>query len=171
MFHIYKNTNGKSKPLSVKINLNGHLLELEVNTRASLTVINSKTFDIIKSGLEQIKRSKSNVKFKTYSGEIIRAQRQAVIPIEYENQSLKYTLYIIEGDRPNLLGRDCLAKICLEWEELFSMNNESKTNLDDLLNEFEDIFSSELGRMKNEKAKIYLKPNSISKFLKACPVP
>ena len=51
------------------------------------------------------------------------------------------------------------------------MNNESKTNLDDLLKEFEDIFSSELERMKNEKAKIYLKPNSISKFLKACPVP
>ena len=155
----------------VKVNLNGHLVKLKVDTGASLAVINSKTFDIIKSGLEQIERSKNNVKFKTYSGEIIRAQGQAVIPIEYENQSLKCTLYIIEGDRPNLLGRDCLAKICLKWEELFSMNNESKTNLDDLLHKFEDIFSSELGTMKNEKAKIYLKPNSIPKFLRACPVP
>ena len=51
------------------------------------------------------------------------------------------------------------------------MNRESKTNLDELLREFEDIFSSELGTMKNEKAKIYLKPNSIPKFLRACPVP
>ena len=33
------------------------------------------------------------------------------------------------------------------------------------------FFSSELGTMKNEKAKIYLKPNSIPKFLKARPVP
>ena len=90
--------------------------------------------------MEQIERSKSNVKFKTYSGEIIRA----VIPIKYENQSLKCTLYITEGDRPNLLGRDCLAKICLKCEELFSMNRESKTNLDDLLgHEFEDIFSGD----------------------------
>ena len=121
--------------------------------------------------MEQIERSKSNVKFKTYSWEIIRAQGQAVIPIEYENQSLKCTLYIIEGNRPNLLVRDCLAKIRLKWEGLFSMNSESKTNLDDLLHEFEDIFSSELGAMKNEKAKIYLKPNSIPKFLKVCPVP
>ena len=55
--------------------------------------------------------------------------------------------------------------------ESFSMNSESKTNLDDLLHKFEDIFSSELGTMKNEKAKIYLKPNSIPKFLKAHPVP
>ena len=154
----------------VKVNLNGHLAELEVDTGASLIVINSKTFDIIKSGLEQIERSKSNVKFKTYSGEMIRPQGQAVIPMEYENQSLKCTLYIIERNRPNLLRRDCLAKIRLKWEELFSMNRESKTNLDDLLHVFEDIFSGELGAMKNKKAKIYLKLNSIPKFLQARPV-
>ena len=121
--------------------------------------------------MEQIERSKSNVKLKTYAGKIIRAQGQAVIPIEYENQSLKCTLYIIEGDRPDLLGRDCLAKIRLKWEELFSMNRESKTNLRDLLHEFEDIFSGDLRTMKNEKAKIYLKSNSIPKFLKARSVP
>ena len=50
------------------------------------------------------------------------------------------------------------------------MNSESKTNLDDLLHKLEDIFSGELGAKKNEKAKIYLKPNSIPKFLKARPV-
>ena len=46
LFHIYKNTNGKSKPFLVKVNLNRDLVELEVDTGASLTVINSKTFDI-----------------------------------------------------------------------------------------------------------------------------
>ena len=51
------------------------------------------------------------------------------------------------------------------------MNSESKTNLDDLLHKLEDIFSGELGPKKNEKVKIYLKPNSIPKFLKARPVP
>ena len=52
-----------------------------------------------------------------------------------------------------------------------SMNRKSKTNLNDLLHEFEDIISSELGTMKNQKSKIYLKPNSIPKFLKARPEP
>ena len=61
LFHIYKNTNGKSQSLVVKVNLNRHLVELEVDTGASLTVINSRTFDIIKSGLELMERSKSNV--------------------------------------------------------------------------------------------------------------
>ena len=36
--------NGKSKPLLIKVNLNRHLVELEVDTGASLTVINSKTW-------------------------------------------------------------------------------------------------------------------------------
>ena len=125
----------------------------------------------MKSELEQIERSKSDAKFKTYSGKIISAQGQAVIPMGYENQSRKCALYIIEGNRPDLLERDCLAKIRLKWEELFSMNRESKTNLRDLLHEFEDIFSGDLRTMKNEKAKIYLKPNSIPNFLKAFPVP
>ena len=48
---------------------------------------------------------------------------------------------------------------------------ESKANLDDLLRKFEDILPSELGTMKNEKAKIYLKANSIPKFLKTRLVP
>ena len=69
LFHIYKNMNGKPKQLLVKVNLNVHLVEFEVDTGASLTVINSKTFDIIKSGLEQIERSKSIVKFKTFWGD------------------------------------------------------------------------------------------------------
>ena len=55
---IYKKTNEKLKPLLFKVNLNRHLVELEVDTGASLTLINSKTFDIIKSGLEQIESSK-----------------------------------------------------------------------------------------------------------------
>ena len=50
------------------MNLNRHLVELEVDTEDSLTVINSKTFDFIKSGLEQIEVSNSKVKFKIYSG-------------------------------------------------------------------------------------------------------
>ena len=48
LFHIYKNANRKSKPLLVKVNLNEHLVELEVDTGASLTVIDSKTLGIIK---------------------------------------------------------------------------------------------------------------------------
>ena len=61
----------------MKVSLNGHLIELEVDTGASLTVINSKTFDIIKNGLEEIKMLESNVKFKTYSGKIINARGQS----------------------------------------------------------------------------------------------
>ena len=104
----------KSKPVIVKVNLNGHSTELEIETGASLTVNNSKTFDIIKSGLEQIQMFESSAKFKTYSGQTTRTQGQAVIPIDYEAQCFKFTIYIIEGNKPNLLRRDCSSKLCLK---------------------------------------------------------
>ena len=78
----------------------------------------------------------------------------------------KFTVYIAESDKPNLLGRDCLSKLHLKWEEVFSINYESQINLYYLLDEFKDILSRELGKMKNQKAKSYLNANSILRFLK-----
>lgn len=55
LFHIYKNSSKISKTIIVKVNRKGNAVELEVDTRASLKVINSQAFDIIKSGLEKRK--------------------------------------------------------------------------------------------------------------------
>ena len=76
---------------------------------------------------------------------------------------LKLTFDIVKGDKPNLLRRDCLSKLRLNWGELFSMNLNIK--------KVRETFHEELRTMKNEKAKIYLKPNNNPKFLKARPLP
>ena len=53
LFDIYINSSKISKTVIVKVNRKENVVELEVDTGASLKVINSKTFDIIKSGLEK----------------------------------------------------------------------------------------------------------------------
>ena len=53
LFDIYINSSKISKTVIVKVNRKGNVVELKVDTGASLKVINSKTFDIIKSGLEK----------------------------------------------------------------------------------------------------------------------
>ena len=53
LFDIYINPSKISKTVIVKVNRKENVVELEVDTGASLKVINSKTFDIIKSGLEK----------------------------------------------------------------------------------------------------------------------
>ena len=53
LFHLYINSSKISKTVIVKVNRKENVVELEVDTGASLKVINSKTFDIIKSGLKK----------------------------------------------------------------------------------------------------------------------
>ena len=79
----------------------------------------------------------------------IRAMEEAVIPIDCESQLFKLLCILYEEDKPKLLWRKRLSRIYLKWDELFSMNCESKINLDDLLDESDDIFKTELGKLKN----------------------
>ena len=47
------------------------------------------------------------------------------------------------------------------------MKEKQNENLEHLLDRFKEIFRNELGTMKSEKTKKFLKLNSIHKFLKA----
>ena len=92
-----------------------------------------------------------------------------------------FPLYVIAGDGVNLLGRNWLSEVKLDWAILFNRckekpNNISKTNdiierLENLVKNYSEIFSSELGTIKGVKAKINIKVNSQPKFMKARGVP
>ena len=81
----------------------------------------------------------------------------------------------------NLLGRNWLTEVKLDWAISFNrckekLNNISKTDaisekLETLLKNYSEIFSSELGTIKCVKAKINIKANSQPKFMRARGVP
>ena len=47
LFHLYRNNCEKLKLILVEVNLYGYSVELEVDRKAYLTILNSKKFDII----------------------------------------------------------------------------------------------------------------------------
>ena len=81
----------------------------------------------------------------------------------------------------NLLGRNWLTEVKLDWAISFNrckekLNNISKTDaisekLETLVKNYSEIFSSELGTIKGIKAKINIEANSQSKFMKTRGVP
>ena len=81
----------------------------------------------------------------------------------------------------NLLGRNWLSEVKLDWAILFNpcqekLNNISKTDaisekLETLLKNYSETFSSELGTIKGVKSKINIKANSQPKFMKTRGVP
>lgn len=64
-----------------------------------------------------------------------------------------------------LLGRIWLERIKLDWQEVHLVSENSK--LQGILNKYSDVFSDELGSMKDIAVKLTVKPNSQPKCLKA----
>ena len=81
----------------------------------------------------------------------------------------------------NLLGCNWLSEVKLDWTILFNcckekLENISETNyisekLENLVKNYSEIFSSELGTIKSIKAKENIEINSQPKFMKARDVP
>ena len=88
--------------------------------------------------------------------------------VQYSNQINRLPVLVLEGNGPNLIGRNWLENICLNWE---SIKRLAKPNVDDVLNKYEDLFTEELGKLKGATAKIYVDPSTKPIFCKARSVP
>ena len=80
-------------------------------------------------------------------------------------------LYIVKGKGPNLLARNWLEYLILDWKVLAaSVNYVLPIKLGKLLNEYADVLCDKLGALNLTIAKLHVKPNSVPKFHKARPV-
>ena len=89
-------------------------------------------------------------KLKTYSGEIVPPKGQAEIEFIYEGKKIKTTILITNEQSPNVLGRDILGKLQLNWKEIFNSFVASEVMSDNLtlnkiLSDYKIVFSDELG--------------------------
>ena len=69
-----------------------------------------------------------------------------------------------------VLGRDWLASIQLDWNELFYADH-SSTRLQEVINKYSEVFRDELRTLNGRKAKIYVKENSKPQFYRHRAVP
>ena len=116
-------------------------------------------------------------KLKTYSGKIVNPKGQCEIEFYYENKKVKTLFLITDKKSPNVLGRDILGKLKLNWESIFNSYvvtekcNSNNESLNKIISEYESVFSDELGTLKDVEIEIPIQPNVNPKFFQACPVP
>ena len=78
----------------------------------------------------------------------------------------------MEGGGPNLLGRDWLEEIHLDWETIFQIaSTNPRSAFHGALSKYPDVFAEGLGTLQGVKAKIYVDQNAESKYIKARAVP
>ena len=110
---------------------------------------------------------------KTYSGEIVNPKGQCEIEFYYENKKLKTLFLITDKKSPNVLGRDILGKLKLNWESIFNSYavtekcNPKNESLNKFISEYESVFSDELGTLKDVELEIPILPNVNPNFFRA----
>ena len=167
MFHI---SCGSSKPLQTTITVNGNPLTMEVDTGASVSIINRTTFDCIQNGQFTLDLNESNVRLSTYTGEPIEVEGSTIVQVEHNDQSLSLPLIVTKGDGPTLLGREWLLLLRLDWHNIFRVDTTSHT-LEDILEKHGKILQDRLGTLQGVSAKLYIDKNVQPHLHNPRPVP
>ena len=162
-------------PVMVEVKMNGESVRMEVDTGAAVSVMSQSSYERIRDSRQPLRES--GLKLKTYTGEIISPQGVAAVDVVYQDQQSQLPITVVEGNVPNLLGRDWLSQLRLRWEELFPLNRRLNVLEDvqgpvaELVAEFPKVFTNELGCLKNFKVNIPVPEGTHPKFCKTRPVP
>ena len=70
-YHLFTLESNRQNPITVQVELNQVLTEMEVDIGSSLSLINKSTYDSIASKNHIQPLQKSKVKLKTYTGELV----------------------------------------------------------------------------------------------------
>ena len=98
---------------------------MEIDTGASKTILNEATYGRLRDALGPLQTTKAAL--RTYTGERIPVLGAVMVTVEYEGKKKNLNALIVAGkNRPNLLGRDWLEQIRLDWSTIFHMHMASE---------------------------------------------
>ena len=148
----------QNKPLVVAVKANNCDLEMEVDTGASLSIISEATYQSLWTAEFKPPLKTTDIKLHTYTKESLQVLGSIEIDVIYKEQSKCLPLLVVGGNGPSLLGRNWLAELKLEWQELYLLNHPD--SLQTILDRHKAVFSNELGEAKGVTAKLHVSNNT-----------
>ena len=151
-----------SNPIVVQIDIIQVPCEMEVDTDASLSLINKATCDRICSRSHTQALQKTDVYLKTYTGEVLCILGTAKMLVTYGE-------CVVDGRGPNLMGRDWLGGLNLTVGVINSLL--TPAGLQEILDKHVTVFSNKLDTLKGVKVKLQTQPDVAPQIFKACTIP
>ena len=148
-------------PIMVKLKLNGAPISMELDTGAGISIMSKSTYNQLWSESKRPPLQTSTVHLKTYTGEKLPVLGVTDVVAEYQQQSERMQLHIVDGNSPSLFGRDWLQKIKLDWRGLHHLSGSAtEQQLKDVLSKHRQVFKDELGLIKGTTAKLAIDTNA-----------
>ena len=142
---------------------------MEVDTGASLSLISEKTYLSVWIDNDRPPLQPTNTCLQTYTGERISVLGSIQVEVSHNNQTKQLPLLVVKGQGPNLLGRDWMSVLTLDWQTVHKLQDNRQ--LDELLQKCSALFIDELGKLEGIKVKLHVDTEAHPKFCKARPVP
>ena len=138
--------------VTVDVDMDGKKVNMIVDTGAAVSLISEKTF-YEHWGEEKLQQA-DDITLTSYTGQSIAVLGKIEPEIKYNAQTVRMPILVVKGDRPNLLGRNILVVMCMDWPNLLSIQQSATSSK--LVEEFPNVFSEGLGTLKGAKVEIYV---------------
>lgn len=167
IFHTSGCHSTKSKePWKATLTVDKIPMSMEIDTGSGKSLIGK---DIWQQHFPNKELTKSPVTLTTYSGDRLPLMGSCMVQVQHQGQTEILELLVADvTDQPAIIGRDWLSRVKIDWSKVFHIKN---TSLQQVLEEHKAVFGKGLGKMKDFKAKLHLKPEVKPKFIKARSVP
>ena len=156
---------GSSDPIMIDLQLEGQTVSMELDTGASVTILNNSTYDRIKSAVPSVNLKPTTKRLVTYTNEDIPIRGCVRLNVGYRVQTVRtLSAVVVTGNGPNLLGRDWFKEIKLVWEAIH-LAKEAEVMAS--VQKHRDLFKIEQGHYSNCKVKLHRNDQVQPRFFKA----
>ena len=156
-------------PILIDMEVSGKQVTFELDTGATVSIMSENVF---KSLFPSYRVKQSKLKLRTYTGESMDILGEASVRVCYQKQQQQQlTLVIAKGAGPTLLGRDWMRAFRLDWNSIKTVSCNQIAQLNELLDNYKDVFTDELGLIKPFQAKLLVDATARPKFYRPRSVP
>ena len=167
-YDLFTQSSNGQEPILISVTLNQTPIQMELDTGASLSLLNKQTFDIIANKNHTTLKT-TDVHLKTYTGETVEILGSAELEVTYGEQTKQLVVHVAAGNGPILMGRDWLCNLKVSIGELHKV--QVSNELSGLLEKHKQVFSNGLGTYKGGKVTLHIDPEAKPKVFKACTLP
>jgi transposase InsO family protein len=160
-------------PFTRYVMVYGQKVTLEVDSGCGVTLINKATFEAIKRRRPILALRKPDTDLCTYTKSIIPALGQVTLPVQYRGKRRQLTAYVVDGQGPNLLGRNWMGELGIYLSQVNAVKDSmpAPEDLKAVLRQFPVVFEQGLGKYNGPLVHLEVSESAIPKFCKARPVP
>ena len=139
---------------------------LEIDTGSSVTLLSHTEWARIKEKAPKLTLDTQNVLcLRTYSGHNIQPLGRTLLDVYHNDTHYQLYALVFPGTGPNLLGRDWLSVLQLNWAKVHRVDD------DMFLEPYKDLFTTGLGKLEGVTAKLYVDETVQPCYCKPRPVP